>query len=72
MSTRDFDGEREQREWEAQDRAPREERTGARHVRAAQYRLVARALRHPPPAAVPSDFASRVAAEACAVLSRKP
>jgi hypothetical protein len=67
MSTRDFDTELEQSEWEAQERALREERASARAGGAAgvaQYRLIARALRHPPLSAVPSDFAARVAAEA--------
>jgi hypothetical protein len=69
MSTRrDFDDEREQREWDAQESALRAERAG--EVRAgsdpavAQYRLVARALRAPALDAIPHDFAARVAARA--------
>jgi hypothetical protein len=61
MSTRDFDTEREQREWEAQERGLQEERAGARSGRdadVAQYRLIARALRTPRLAPLPSDFAA--------------
>jgi hypothetical protein len=65
MSTeRDFD-EREQREWQAQERALRAERTRERprgDPAVAQYRLIARALRDPPLAPIPGDFAVRVAA----------
>jgi hypothetical protein len=65
MSTeRDFD-EREQREWQAQERALRAERRGERpqgDATVAQYRLIARALRDPPLAPLPSDFAVRTAA----------
>jgi hypothetical protein len=65
MSTeRDFD-EREQREWAAQERALRAERSGERSQgdpTVAQYRLIARALRDPPLAPLPSDFAVRTAA----------
>lgn len=62
--------EREQREWEVQERAASEERSGAastgdRNVDA--YRLVARALRAPPLAPLPSDFAARTAARARAL-----
>jgi hypothetical protein len=67
MSTRDFETEREQREWEAQERALVEERAGARargDVNVAQYRLIARALRRPQLAPLPSDFAARTAARA--------
>ena len=72
MSTRDFDTEREQREWEAQERALLEERAGARakgDASIAQYRLIARALRSPRLAPLPGDFAARAAARA-AVESR--
>ena len=65
MSTRDFDSDREQREWEAQERALHEERAGARakgDANVAQYRLIARALRSPRLAPLPSDFAARMAA----------
>jgi hypothetical protein len=64
--TRDFDTEREQREWDAQESALRAERTGVaatgEGADVARYRLVARALRSPPLDAVPNDFAARVAA----------
>lgn len=66
MSTeRDIDKESELREWEAQERAVRAERLGARvgHDPAvAQYRLIDRALRNPPLSRMPSDFAAQVAA----------
>jgi hypothetical protein len=69
MSTeRDFD-EREQRDWDAQERALRAERGGesaASDAHAAQYRLVARALREPPLDSLPQDFAARVAARVTA------
>src|SRR5262245_9164733 len=65
MSTEsDFD-EREQREWQAQERALRAGRAGdssQAHPTVAQYQLIARALRDPPLASIPSDFAVRVAA----------
>lgn len=65
MSTeRDFD-EREQREWQAQESALRAERGGERSEgdpAVAQYRLIARALRDPPLAPLPSDFAVSTAA----------
>ena len=64
--TRDFDTEREQREWDAQESALRAERAGTAETGAsadiAQYRLVARALHSPPLGSLPSDFAARVAA----------
>jgi len=62
---RDFDDEREQREWEAQESALRAERLGGRGSgAAAEYRLIARALRTPPLDPLPSDFAARTAARA--------
>ena len=63
---RDFDDERAQREWDAQESALRAERTGGRSGDAgvAEYRLIARALRTPPLDALPSDFAARTAAQA--------
>jgi hypothetical protein len=63
---RDFDNEREQREWETQETALRAERTGGRSsgAGAAEYRLIARALRTPPIDPLPSDFAARMAARA--------
>lgn len=66
--TRDFDTEREQREWDAQESALRAERLGDAETSGgadvAQYRLVMRALRSPPLGSLPSDFAARVAARA--------
>jgi len=68
MSTqRDFDDEREQREWDAQESALRAERAKAGaggDAAVAQYRLVARALRAPELDPIPSDFAARTAARA--------
>jgi hypothetical protein len=56
----------DEREWRAQERAIAEERRGedpaALDARVAQYRLIARALRHPPLDPVPFDFAARLAA----------
>lgn len=52
-------------EWQAQERALREERAGlpvaAGDARVAEYRLISRALRHPPLDAVPYDFARDLA-----------
>jgi hypothetical protein len=73
MSTRrDFDDEREQSEWEAQERAVRVERTNANassDAAVAQYRLVARALRAPSLDALPRDFAAQTAARAERIAS---
>jgi hypothetical protein len=67
MSTeRDFD-ERDRREWEAQERATHAERTATSSSDDSadlQYRLIARALRNPPLAPLPSDFAASTAARA--------
>jgi hypothetical protein len=63
----DFDSEREQREWDAQESAMRAERAGSALVGGAgveQYRLIARALRTPPIDAIPLDFAAQTAARA--------
>lgn len=63
----DFDSEREQREWDAQERALRAERagsTGRGDSSAAQYRVIARALRTPHLDAIPRDFAAQTAARA--------
>lgn len=72
MSTeRDLD-EREQREWQVQERALRAERAGERSQgdpAVAQYRLIARALRDPPLAPLPSDFAVRTAARVAGAQS---
>lgn len=66
MSLRlEFETEREEREWEAQERAVRDERLGAPSAgdgSVEEYRLIARALRNPPVAPLPSDFAARTAA----------
>lgn len=65
-----FESEREQREWEAQERAVSEERSGApstRNRNVDAYRLVARALLSPPLAPLPSDFAAQTAARARAL-----
>ena len=64
---RDFDDERAQREWDAQERALAAERAdsiafGSKDL--AQYRLIARALRRPPLDALPTDFAAKTAARA--------
>jgi hypothetical protein len=68
MSSRnDFDSEREQREWDAQESAMRAERAGSApggDSEAEQYRLIARALRTPPMGAIPLDFAAQTAARA--------
>jgi len=57
--------ESELREWEAQERAVRAERLGARvgqDSAVAQYRLIDRALRSPPLTPLPRNFAAEVAA----------
>ncbi|HET7925647.1 MAG TPA: hypothetical protein VFL30_12155 [Rhodanobacteraceae bacterium] len=68
MSLRtEFDSEREQREWDAQESAVRAERTGsvaAGDSSVAQYRVIARALRTPQLDAIPRDFAAQTAARA--------
>jgi uncharacterized protein len=66
-SSTDFDNEREQREWDAQENAMRAERAGSTasgDTELAQYRLIARALRTPPLDAIPRDFAAETAARA--------
>jgi hypothetical protein len=63
----DFESEREQREWDAQEAALRAERSGstaAADADVAQYRLIARALRTPQLDAIPRDFAAQTAARA--------
>lgn len=57
----------DEREWQMQERALREERFGAAagdDPGIAAYRHVARALREPLPDALPSDFAEAIAAQA--------
>lgn len=57
-----------EREWALQEEALRRERLRApaeqEDARTAEYRLIARALRHPPMEALPADFAAQVAARA--------
>ena len=63
----DFDSEREQREWDAQEGALRAERAGSSaggDAEVAQYRVIARALRPPQLDAIPRDFAAQTAARA--------
>lgn len=68
----DFDDSRQEHEWLAQERAMREERVGTdaptEDPRVAQYRLLARALRHPPLDPVPFDFAAQVARAATTAM----
>lgn len=63
-----FDRDDHEREWQAQERALRDERlrTDVHETdpRAAGYRLIARALRQPPPDLLPADFARQLAASA--------
>jgi hypothetical protein len=64
---RDFDSEREQREWDAQESAVRAERSGSApggDKGVAQYRVIARALRTPQLDAIPRDFAAQTGADA--------
>lgn len=60
----------QEREWQAQERGRQEERLGTDPAcgdpRIGQYRLLARALRHPPLDPIPADFATRVAARRAA------
>ena len=55
----------DEREWQAQERALQNERSGtdtaADDALVARYRTIARALRQPPPGALPSNFAYEVA-----------
>lgn len=56
-----------EREWQAQERALEAERAGTEpndDARVRQYRLIARALREAPDAALPADFAASVARRA--------
>ena len=64
---RDFDSEREQREWNAQESALRAERAASSasgDADVAQYRVIARALRTPQLDAIPREFAAQTAARA--------
>jgi hypothetical protein len=64
---RDFDEAHDQREWDAQESAMRDERAGGARVGATgveQYRLIARALRTPAIDPIPLDFAAQTAARA--------
>jgi hypothetical protein len=61
-----FDDDAREREWQAQERALQAERRGdpaGDDPRQQRYRLLARALRQPPAATLPADFAARVAAQ---------
>lgn len=63
----DFDSEREQREWDAQEHAMRAERAGSSAAGDAefeQYRLISRSLRTPQLDVIPRDFAAATAARA--------
>src|SRR5262245_10583179 len=68
MSTEgDFDSQREQLEWDAQESAVRAERAGGAagsDAAVAQYRVIAHALRTPQLDAIPRDFAAQTAARA--------
>jgi hypothetical protein len=59
-----------EREWEAQELARQAEQLGLDPAqddsRVRSYRMIARALRQPPEAALPEDFAKQVAARASA------
>lgn len=63
-----------EREWQAQERALQAERRGldpaADDARVRRYRLLARALREPMPAALPVDFAQQMAARVAAAPAR--
>lgn len=65
-----FDNPAHEREWLAQERALLCERLqgapSSGDARIQSYRLLARALREPPPATLPADFAQVVAARATA------
>ena len=64
---RDFDSEREQREWDVQEHAMSADRArsaAAGDANFSQHRLIARALRTPQLDAIPSDFAAQTAARA--------
>jgi hypothetical protein len=67
--------DRDEREWQAQERALQQERLGLAPGRddplAAGYRPVVRALREPLPDALPADFARRVAERALRVADRR-
>jgi len=65
-----FDDASHEREWLMQERAMRRERlhldAAGDDARTRRYRLLARALRQPPPDGLPADFAQRVAARVTA------
>ena len=69
IDPRNLDTRLDEHEWQAQERAMREERAGVAasdDPTLAHYRQVARALRRPPASAPPPDFARRVAASVAA------
>lgn len=65
-----FDDASHEREWLVQERAMRRERlhldAAGDDARTRRYRLLARALRQPPPDGLPADFAQRVASRVAA------
>lgn len=67
--------DRDEREWQAQERALQQERQGLAPGRddpqAAGYRPVMRALREPIPEGLPVDFAQRVAERALRLAERR-
>ena len=71
QDTTPADTARRDAEWQAQEQALRDERAGAPlqagDARRGEYRLISRALRHPPLDPVPYDFARTVAARAVRV-----
>lgn len=71
-----FDDPAHEREWQAQERAREAERHGldpaADDARMRGYRLLAHALRQPMPAALPADFAQRMAAQVANASPRRP
>lgn len=62
-------------EWQAQERARRDERDGVAPVEdplQASYRSIARALRAPPPGRLPTNFAVQVAARVARMATHPP
>lgn len=62
-------------EWQAQERAWRDERDGAARgddPLQTSYRTIVRALRVPPPGRLPSNFAVQVAARAARMATHRP
>lgn len=69
------DHDRDEREWQAQERALQQERQGLPpghdDPQAAGYRPVVRALREPVPDSLPADFAQRVAERVLRLADRR-